>query len=600
VLKKSVVAPSLLLFLSVSFSWLPSRADVGVTPGYANRSIYETEPFAFSFIGGLDVKDNFAYFCVDTNVIKLNVTTESAVSAGTLPSPNTGASYVRMRDGELHVAYAQNFAFPPSYRYGRLNNLGVFQDQGGLVGIYDAAVDSTDNLYVMASPTSDGSIIYRYEPATTSITAIVNVGGFSGGIAFDSQDRLYVAEQNNGEIIRYTQEQLIAGGLTAADGEPIVSAAASYICFDENDRLYAVTGFGNQLSMYDVDAGVKVREIAVDDASGFGIGWIGWDRTHHALLIVYSDFFNTWASSVHSIGFAPSVQGMAGTASVFRGWISAYQNFNRPVTNSGGFARNNQLQPTTAGTAIIGKPDAFDPAEGTGHVLSLGNGGSITLMFDDALVNGPGPDFAVFENGFEAWGGTYAEFAFVEVATTTNAWARFPVTTFGTNVIGPYEVQDVTLIDGLAGKQILSQGAPFDLDWLQHDPNVLNGSVDLNRIAYIRLIDVVGNGSTTDQFGKPIYDPYDASFFSPTDGFDLRAVGVIYLAGLKLGMDDNAMALDWYGYPGRTYQPQYRSGGTWFDLGESVPGTGGIHRITFAPDQNAEMLRVEQHIPFTP
>ena len=43
-------------------------------------------------------------------------------------------------------------------------------------------------------------------------------------------------------------------------------------------------------------------------------------------------------------------------------------------------------------------------------------------------------------------------------------------------------------------------------------------------VRWVRLVDIVGDGSCTDSFGRVIYDPY------PTEGsagFDLDAVGVI-------------------------------------------------------------------------
>ena len=48
----------------------------------------------------------------------------------------------------------------------------------------------------------------------------------------------------------------------------------------------------------------------------------------------------------------------------------------------------------------IGAPD------GTYGVTCLGDGGVATLTFGSAISNGPGPDFAVFENGFANAGDT--------------------------------------------------------------------------------------------------------------------------------------------------------------------------------------------------
>ena len=35
--------------------------------------------------------------------------------------------------------------------------------------------------------------------------------------------------------------------------------------------------------------------------------------------------------------------------------------------------------------------------------------------------------------------------------------------------------------------------------------------VDLNAIRYVRVVDIVGDGSTADSFGRPIFDPHPSS-----------------------------------------------------------------------------------------
>jgi hypothetical protein len=96
--------------------------------------------------------------------------------------------------------------------------------------------------------------------------------------------------------------------------------------------------------------------------------------------------------------------------------------------------------------------------------------------------------------------------------------------------------QDATMFDGLAGKTISQYGTPFSLSALTNNPKVLSGAVALNNIRYIRLTDVIGDGSTMDQYGNPIYSPYyDGSQLpalvatpdSATDGFCLRGVAIL-------------------------------------------------------------------------
>src|SRR5437868_2634807 len=68
------------------------------------------------------------------------------------------------------------------------------------------------------------------------------------------------------------------------------------------------------------------------------------------------------------------------------------------------------------GVANFGAPTAaLGPAEGDAfNVVSLGDGGQITLRFAVPIVDGPGPDLAVFENSFSD---SFLELAFVDVSS---------------------------------------------------------------------------------------------------------------------------------------------------------------------------------------
>lgn len=80
---------------------------------------------------------------------------------------------------------------------------------------------------------------------------------------------------------------------------------------------------------------------------------------------------------------------------------------------------------------VLGPPHGAGPFQGSTHTLSLGLGGTITVAFtDNAIVNGPGPDFTVFENAFLlsglVTGGPYAEPGTVSVSADGVHWATFP------------------------------------------------------------------------------------------------------------------------------------------------------------------------------
>ncbi|HMO25026.1 MAG TPA: DUF4465 domain-containing protein [Tepidisphaeraceae bacterium] len=174
--------------------------------------------------------------------------------------------------------------------------------------------------------------------------------------------------------------------------------------------------------------------------------------------------------------------------------------------------------------------DALGPANGTLNVVSLGDGGSITLTFATPIVNGPGADFAVFENGFDTGGPFFAELAFVEVSSNGSDFFRFPsvsltqtqtqIDTFGT--IDPTDVYN------LAGKHGVLEGTPFDLQELVGVSSLLN----VNAVTHVRIIDVVGRITptgaytpSTDSLGNLINDPYPTPF--DVGGVDLDAVAVL-------------------------------------------------------------------------
>lgn len=163
-------------------------------------------------------------------------------------------------------------------------------------------------------------------------------------------------------------------------------------------------------------------------------------------------------------------------------------------------------------------------------IVSLGDSGVATLTFAHPVINGPGADFAVFENGFanpsdpeEA----FLELAFVEVSSDGVYFFRFPATSFTqttTQVPGAGVYMNARLINNLAGKYIANYGTPFDLDELSGI-----AGLDVNHITHVRLTDVVGalnEFASYDQEGRKINDPYTTAF--PTGGFDLDAVGVIH------------------------------------------------------------------------
>ena len=204
-----------------------------------------------------------------------------------------------------------------------------------------------------------------------------------------------------------------------------------------------------------------------------------------------------------SAGPYPPAAGLPGSDAIsytdprFVEWASGYLNY--------------EQGPTTSPNWYNDPTQTLGPAQGTiTNVTSLGDGGQITLTFASPIVaSQSGPDFAVFGNAFSPG---YLKLAYVEVSQDDVHWYKMPnysltpapVATYGDNM-------DASNIFGLAGKYVVGYGTPFSLS-----------EVGLQWASYVRLIDVVGNGTNLDSAGNPIYDPYPNS-----NGFNAAGVGVI-------------------------------------------------------------------------
>jgi hypothetical protein len=180
--------------------------------------------------------------------------------------------------------------------------------------------------------------------------------------------------------------------------------------------------------------------------------------------------------------------------------------------------------------ASFGVPEnALGPVGGvdTLDVVSLGDGGFATLFFQGGISDGAGDDFAVFENGFFTVDGLFTELAFVEVSSNGADFARFDSVSLTPSAPGSFGTIDPTDISNLAGKQPIELGTGFDLAQLASHPLVTAQILDLDEVRYVRVVDVIGNGSTFDAQDPEhaVFDPYPTAFSS--GGFDLQGIGVL-------------------------------------------------------------------------
>ncbi|MCG2431818.1 T9SS type A sorting domain-containing protein [Aequorivita xiaoshiensis] len=246
---------------------------------------------------------------------------------------------------------------------------------------------------------------------------------------------------------------------------------------------------------------------------------------------------------------------------------------------------NPDYQANGSNFTTYGEPDnAIGPA--TNSAVSLGDGGQAILTFDKPIKDGPGFDFAVFENSFSDF---YLELAFVEVSSNGIDFFRFPShsqTQTEIQVEG-FDELDPTYINNLAGKYRAMFGTPFDLSELQDDP-----LLDKGTITHIKIIDVVGsldiNYASYDSHGNIINDPFTTPFHS--GGFDLDAVGVIHEQ--VLGIDEiDKVLIQLYPNPVTTQlfiRQSTSSQAEVYDLGGRLVYSKNLHKEDFLDVSNLQ------------
>lgn len=235
-------------------------------------------------------------------------------------------------------------------------------------------------------------------------------------------------------------------------------------------------------------------------------------------------------------------------------------------------------------------PEWKTPAKATGpatldiyDIVCLGNGGRITMYFPKPVRDGDGADFAVFENGVS---NVFLELAFVEVSSDGVHFHRFPNDSLTASLVGAFGSLDPTNLSGLASKHRYGFGTPFDLAAIPDDP-----TLDKQRVVFVRIIDIIGDGRAKDTSGDPIYDP------TPTigsGGFDLEAIGVIHqndepLAVTNSGFDAGTWFLEWPANPGEQYRIETATTlGTWLPVETLPAGTSSPIHWTALPTSDPQ------------
>jgi len=164
---------------------------------------------------------------------------------------------------------------------------------------------------------------------------------------------------------------------------------------------------------------------------------------------------------------------------------------------------------------VEGPPVGGGALAGSLDVVSLGNGGEIVVSFEpNAIVDGPGIDFLVFENPFWIGGdpnNPAAELGEVSVSEDGITWKTFPCAAASTPPYG--QCAGWHPVFSAPGNGIspidrtVAGGDPFDL-----------ADVGLSTARYVRIRDMTS-------------EPCPASPPKPnTNGFDLDAVAIVNAA----------------------------------------------------------------------
>ncbi len=162
---------------------------------------------------------------------------------------------------------------------------------------------------------------------------------------------------------------------------------------------------------------------------------------------------------------------------------------------------------------VEGPPVGGGNCQGSTHVVSLGGGGQIVVSFEpNAIVDGPGVDFLVFENPFyvgcDPTKSLFAEPGEVSVSDDGVSWTTFPCTATsppygmcaGWHPVYSNPDNGISPVD-----PTMAGGDPFDL----HD-------IGVTHARYVRIVDKTSEPCDPDAGSRP-----------DTNGFDLDAISIV-------------------------------------------------------------------------
>jgi hypothetical protein len=158
---------------------------------------------------------------------------------------------------------------------------------------------------------------------------------------------------------------------------------------------------------------------------------------------------------------------------------------------------------------VMGPPQGGGANHGSTDVVSLGTDGEIVVSFEpNAIVDGDGPDFIVFENPFYVGGDptrVYAEPGEVSVSDDGSTWVTFPctATSYPYGSCAGWHVVVSNPQNGISPTDpAVAGGDPFDL-----------ADIGVKHVRYVRI---------RDKAHEPCTSPSVT-----TNGFDLDAIAIV-------------------------------------------------------------------------
>jgi hypothetical protein len=279
----------LLAVMSLSCSALAVFSTAG---GYGSSVVYGPG----AIMNGIDIDGDSLYIGQGSSLVTVDTVSGSSVVSGTLPGA-VANSLVARHNGTTYTAYSTSFSSPFPYKMGYIDGVGDYQNQWDENGIYDIAINSKGEAYVVADPSgSANSQIFEFDLATGVATLATTVGGYAGGLAFDSQDNLYYADQTFGSgVLKYSVDGL--GDLDMSLSTQVLDATAGFIGFDAANNFYATTDYGATFSQFDLSNGSVVADIAFG-----GVGQFVFEGD--SIYLVDTDW-GVYASTIYEVTAVP-------------------------------------------------------------------------------------------------------------------------------------------------------------------------------------------------------------------------------------------------------------------------------------------------------